>query len=91
MATSGIYNLEHVDYSERGQLVEIIVDGVPKLQTVIFSGIDCFQENAVKEHRNKKELLAVVLKKTNINVVWNFYWLEDFVIPHHVEILQSFK
>jgi hypothetical protein len=50
-----------------------------------------FQKYAIKEHRNKKELLAVVLKKSNINVVWNFYWIEDGKVPSHIEILQSFK
>jgi hypothetical protein len=148
LATGNIYNLKQVDYSERRQLVEIIVDGVPKPQTIIFSGIDCFgetyyfteeglryitdsrrgrqaqevvlhyldkipktlatplllghnllemdnflycQKYAIKEHRNKKGLLAVVLKKSNINVVWNFYWLEKNKLPHHVEILQQFN
>ena len=44
LATGSIYNLEQVNYSERGSRVEIIVDGVPKPQTVIFSGVDCFSE-----------------------------------------------
>lgn len=44
MATGSIYNLTQVDYSARGQIVEIIADGAPKSQTVIFSGIDCFGE-----------------------------------------------
>jgi hypothetical protein len=44
LATGSIYNLEQVDYSARGQIVEITVDGVPKSQTVIFSGLDCFGE-----------------------------------------------
>lgn len=148
MATSNIFNLKNVDYSKRGQRIELIVDGIPKKQTVIFTGIDCFgeiyyfteeslryitdsrldrfrqrfvlhyfdkipkilkapmkfghnlqepdnflyfQKYAIKEHRNKKELLAVVLKKPNINVVWNFYWVEDRVFPVHVEILQKFN
>ena len=148
MATGSIYNLERVDYSERGSRIEIIVDGIPKFQTVIFSGMDCFgetyylteeglryitdsrlerptqefvlnyldkipkilkapmmlgrnriepdnflylQKYAIQEHRNKKELLGVVLKKSNINVVWNFYFLEKGKTPSHVEILQYFK
>lgn len=148
MATGSIYTLEQVDYSERGSRIEIIVDGVPRPQTVIFSGLDCFgetyyfteeglryitdsrldrsrqkfvlhyldkipktmknpmqfgrslkepdnfiyfQKYAIKEHRHKNELLAVVLKKSNINVVWNFYWIEDGKVPSHVEILQRFK
>ncbi len=146
--TGRIYNLTQVDYSARGQIVKIIVDSVPKSQTVIFFGIDCFGENyyfteeglkyitdsrrgrqtqefvlhylnkipktlatplllghnllemenflycqkyAIEEHLNKKELLAVVLKKSNITVVWNFYWLEKNKLPHHIEILQHFK
>jgi hypothetical protein len=148
LATGSIYNLTQVDYSAHGQIVEIVVDGVPKPQTVIFSGLDCFgetyyfteeglryitdsrhdrprqkfvlhyldkipktmknpmqfghnlkepdnfiyfQKYAIKEHRHKNELLAVVLKKSNINVVWNFYWIEDGKVPSHIEILQRFK
>jgi len=148
LAAGSIYSLKHVDYTERGQQVEIIVDGSPKIQTVIFTGTDCFgeiyyfpeeglryitdsrldrsrqkfvlhyldkipktlkapilfghnlkepdnfiylQKYAIKEHHNSNELLAVVLKKSNINVVWNFYWIEDEKLPSHVEILQRFK
>jgi len=148
LATGSIYNLTQVDYSARGQRVEISVDGIPKSQTVIFSGLDCFgeayyfteeglryitdsrltrptqefvlyyfdkipkilttpmmlghnriepdhflylQKCAIKEHGNKKELLGVVLKKSNINVVWNFYFLEKGKIPSHVDILQYFN
>jgi len=36
MAGANIFNLKNVDYSERGQTLEIIVDGVPKPQTIIF-------------------------------------------------------
>ena len=35
----------------------------------------------------KKELFVVLMKKANINVVWNFYWLEDGKIPHSVDVL----
>jgi len=44
LANTSIFNLKNVDYAERGQTIEIIVDGIPKSQTVIFSGIDCFGE-----------------------------------------------
>lgn len=42
MAGVNIFNLKNVDYAERGQTLEIIVDGVPKPQTIIFSGTDYF-------------------------------------------------
>jgi len=42
MAGANIFNLKNVDYSEHGQTLEIIVDGVPKPQTIIFSGTDYF-------------------------------------------------
>lgn len=44
MASANIYNLKHVDYSERGQRIEIIVDDVPKKQAIIFLGTDYFGE-----------------------------------------------
>ena len=44
MAGANIYNLKNVDYSERGQTLAIIVDGVLKPRTVIFSGIDSLGE-----------------------------------------------
>lgn len=148
MASANIYNLKRVDYSERGQTVEIIVDGVPKRQTIVFSGIDYFGEKyyfteqslkyiqdsrlespwqnfvlnylhkipiilktpkfvarrkdhpmrylfcekvAIKEHNNKKRLLGVVLTKSNINVVWNLYWLENNNVPETVEIIYKSK
>jgi hypothetical protein len=40
----GPYRLKHVDYSQRGEVVSIIVDGIVKPQTVIFSGMDYFGE-----------------------------------------------
>ena len=42
---------------------------------------------AVLERGRKKELFVVLMKRTNINVVWNFYWLEDGRIPRSVEVL----
>ena len=32
-------------------------------------------------------LLLAVLKKSNINVVWNLYWAEDNRVPHETEML----
>jgi len=144
MAGANIYHLKNVDYSERGQTLEIIVDGVPKPQTIIFSGTDYFgdkyyfteqglryiqdsrhrrpQQNFVMNHfgkipiilqsptvlaRNRnyperylfcdriaikrlhyqKWLFGVVLIKSNINVVWNFYWLEENKVPKSYEII----
>jgi hypothetical protein len=144
LASANIYNLKNVDYSERGQRIEIIVDGVPKPQTVIFAGTDCFGEKyyfteqglryiqgsrlkrqwqnailsylakiptilrspllvtrkigqpehylfcdkiAIREYGNKKCLLGVVLIKANINVVWNFYWLQKNKAPKEDEII----
>lgn len=49
------------------------------------------QRYAINEHQNRKELLAVVLKKSNISVVWNFYWRQAGKIPVHAEISESFK
>jgi len=45
-----------------------------------------FGEIAVAERGYKKELFVVLMRKTNINVVWNFYWLEDGKIPHGVDV-----
>jgi hypothetical protein len=148
LASANIYNLKHVDYSERGQRIEIIVDGITKPQTVIFSGMDCFGEKyyfteqglryirdsrpirpwqnfilnylhkipiilkspqlvgrdvrylnhylffdkfVIKERGNKRCLLGVVLIKSNINVVWNFYWLEENKTPGHTETIYKSK
>jgi hypothetical protein len=44
LASANIYSLKQVDYTERGQQVEVIVGGVAKRQTVIFSGIDYWGE-----------------------------------------------
>jgi len=144
LANTNIYHLKNVDYSERGQTLEIIVDGVPKPQTIIFSGTDYFgdryyfteqglryiqdsrhklpwqtsvlnylqkipiilrapryaaiskinpvrhlfyEQIAIKERGNKKSLLCVVLTKSNINVVWNFYWVERNKVPDTAEII----
>jgi hypothetical protein len=144
LASTNIDDLKQVDYSERGQTVEIIVDGVPKAQTVIFSGTDrfgekyyfteqglsyitdsrserpdqqlalnylakiptilnapliigrnlkkpenylYFKEIAMKERRYQKFLFIVILKKSNINVIWNFYYLSENKVPQKVEVI----
>lgn len=46
-----------------------------------------FGEIAIKEFRHKKRLFVVILKKSNLNVVWNFYWLSQNKVPHKTEIL----
>jgi len=144
LANTNIYHLKNVDYSERGQTLEIIVGGVAKPQTVIFSGIDCLGEKyyfteqglryitdsrndrpiqrfvlnhfdktptilkepliiarsletpdnylyikdvAIKERGHQKLLFVVILKKSNIHAIWNFYWLSENRIPRAVEII----
>ena len=148
MASANVYNLKHVDYSAREQTVEIIVDGIPKRQTIIFSGTDYFGEKyyfteqglryiqdsrlkrprqhfvlhyfdkipiilgspevvardiddpdhylycgrvAIKERGNQKCLLCVLVIKSNINVVWNFYWLQENKLPKAAEIIYKNK
>ena len=70
MANTSIYQLKNVDYSERGRTLEIIVDGVRKPQTVIFSGIDCLGEKYyfteqglryIQDSRHKRPWQTVVL------------------------------
>ncbi len=46
---------------------------------------------AIEEHGFKKELLAVVMKKSNINVVWDFYWVEKNKLPRKVVVLYRTK
>jgi hypothetical protein len=142
---SGLYRLKNVDYSQRGEIVSIIVDGIVKPQTVIFSGVDYFGERyyfteeggryiidsrhkrsgqdfilkhldkipavlkspiivarhpqkassnylflkdtSFSESSHKKILLLVVLKKSNINVVWNCLWQEGNKVPEGSEII----
>jgi hypothetical protein len=148
LASANIYYLKDVDYSERGYAAEIIVDGVPKRQTIIFSGTDYFGEKyyfteeglryitdsrqersiqefvlkhlakiptilktplfigrnleraahylyfkdiAFKERLFQKLLFTVVLKKSNINVVWNFYWLNESKVSKATEIIYKSK
>lgn len=148
LASANIYNLKHVDYSKSGQPVEIIVEGVPKTQTIIFSGTDLhgeayyfteqglryitdsrnkrpdqrfvlnhfdkvpailkspliigrnlekpdnylyFKEMTTKEHGYRKLLFVAILKKSNINVVWNFYWLRQHKVPQTTEIVYQGK
>jgi hypothetical protein len=46
-----------------------------------------FRKIAIKEFHYKKRLFVVILKKSNINVVWNFYWLSQNKVPQKTEIL----
>ena len=145
MIAPGLYRLKNVDYSQRGEIVSIIVDGIVKSQTVIFSGVDYFGERyylteegwryiidsrrkrsgqdfilkhldkipavlkapiivarhpqkassnhlflkdvVFPESAHKKIFLLVVLKKSNINIVWNYLWQEGSKIPEGSEII----
>ncbi|MCI0695440.1 hypothetical protein L0337_25970 [candidate division KSB1 bacterium] len=144
MIDPGLYRLKHVDYSQRGDVVSIIVDGIVKPQTVIFSGVDYIGERyyfteeglryisdsrhkrieqdfilkhlskiptvlkspliVARHHKisnnylflkdaqlpgpsRKKILLLVVLKKSNINVVWNYLWQEENKVPKDSEVI----
>jgi len=139
-----IYRLKQVDYSQRGEVVTIIVDGIIKPQTVIFSGVDYFGENYyfteeglryIVDSRSKRGdqdfilshldkipsvlkspvivarhpktpsnylflkdarfleaarkniLLLAVLKKSNINVVWNYLWQEGGKVPKGSDVV----
>jgi len=44
MIDPGLYRLKQVDYSQSGEVIHTIVDGVVRPQTVIFSTTDCFNE-----------------------------------------------
>lgn len=50
-----------------------------------------FDRVVIKELDNEKCLLCVVLIKSNINVVWNFYWLEENKVPAKTEIIYKSK
>ncbi len=139
-----LLRLKNVDYSRRGEVIDIIVDVVKRPQTVIFSGTEYFGESyyfteeglryiqdsrkhrpwqelvldyldkippilrtpaiicrsqidpsnyiygkiiSHKPPRRTRHLFLVVLKKSNINAVWNVYWAEENHIPHETEIV----
>jgi hypothetical protein len=44
-----------------------------------------------KEHGYRKLLFVAILKKSNINVVWNFYWLRQHKVPQTTEIVYHGK
>jgi len=44
MIDAGLYQLKQVDYSQRGEIIYVLVNGVAKPQTVIYSAEDCFGE-----------------------------------------------
>ena len=46
---------------------------------------------AIEEHGFKRALLAVVMSKSNISVVWDFYWVEKNKVPRKVAVLYRTK
>jgi hypothetical protein len=85
LASANVYNLKHVDYSELGQAVEIIVNGIPKRQTVIFSGTDYFGEKYyfteegrryITDSRNDRSIQKFVMKSHTLR----FNYSKDFDI-----------
>jgi len=46
---------------------------------------------AIEEHGFKRELLAVVMKKSNVNVVWDLYWVEKNKAPRKVAVFYRAK
>ena|GEM_PF-1310977 len=46
---------------------------------------------AIEEHGFKRELLAVVMKKSSINVIWDLYWVEKNKAPRKVAVLYRAK
>jgi len=72
LASVNIYNLKNVDYSERGQTLEIIVDGVPKRQTIIFSGMDYFGEKYYFTERGLRYIQDSRLKRQWQNAILNY-------------------
>lgn len=46
---------------------------------------------AIEEHGFRRELLAVVMKKSNISVIWDFYWVEKNKVPRKVAVLYRTK
>jgi len=46
---------------------------------------------AIEEHGFKRELLAVVMKKSNVNVVWDLYWVEKNEVPRKIAVLYRAK
>jgi hypothetical protein len=45
-----------------------------------------FKEFAIKERLYRKLLFIAILKKSNINVLWNFYYLSENKVSPKVEI-----
>lgn len=50
-----------------------------------------FKPMAVKERYYKKLLFVVALKKSGLNIVWNFYYVEGNRIPEATEVLYKTK
>jgi len=148
MIDPGLYRLKQADYSQRGEVIRVIVDGVAKPQAVIFSIVDCFGEKcyfteeglryindsraerreqrfvlnhldkiastlkspvivgknrdvtgnhlyfkpiAMAERHYKKLFFVVVLKKSNFNIIWNFYYLKSDKIPEATVVFYKTK
>jgi len=148
MIDPGLYRIKQVDYSQRGEVIHAIVDGIAKPEIVIFSTMNCFNERcyfteeslryindsrqerqeqifvlnhfdkiattlkspvivgknrdvtenhlyfkpiAITERHYKKLLFVVVLKKSNFNIVWNFYYLKSDKIPEATEVFYKTK
>ena len=77
MIDPGLYRLKNVDYSQRGEIVSIIVDGIVKPQTVIFSGVDYFGERYyfteeglryISDSRHKRTDQSFLLKHLNYDI-----------------------
>jgi hypothetical protein len=50
-----------------------------------------FKSIAVKERHYKRRLFVVALKKSDFNVVWNFYYVEGNRIPEATEVVYKTK
>jgi hypothetical protein len=44
MIDPGLYRLRQVDYSQQGETIHVIIDGIAKPQTIIYSAADYFGE-----------------------------------------------
>lgn len=74
MIDPGLYRLKQVDYSQRGDVVSIIVDGIVRPQTVVFSGVDYFGERYyftaeglryINDSRHKRADQSLLLEHLN--------------------------
>ena len=87
------------DSRERRWWQELVLDYLNKipiiLKTPAIMGRSVVDHNSYvygkmishKPPRRTQHLLLVVLKKLNVNVVWNIYWAEENHIPHDTEVV----